>query len=63
MSDKEKAELMREFVKALEIFDLEKSYSLCTDDFTWVMPMTNVKGKEEFSRHSANPFLKNLRNQ
>jgi ketosteroid isomerase-like protein len=47
MSNEEKAEMMREFVKALEIFDLEKAYSLCADDLVWVMPMKTYKGKEE----------------
>ncbi|MDW7730154.1 MAG: nuclear transport factor 2 family protein [Bacillota bacterium] len=47
MSDEEKAEMMREFVKALEIFDQEKAYSFCADDLVWVMPMKTYKGKEE----------------
>jgi ketosteroid isomerase-like protein len=46
MSDKEKVEMLREFVKALEKFDLEKANSFCSDDFIWVLPMKTVKGKE-----------------
>jgi len=47
MSDEEKAEMMREFVKALEIFDLEKANALCADNLVWIMPIKTYKGKEE----------------
>ncbi len=60
MSEKEKAELMREFIKTFESNDFEKVASLCSDDIVVEMPLGTFQGKEEF-KHCFNWMAENIK--
>ncbi len=51
MFGKNKEEIMRNWVDAMQKFDVETALTYCTDDIEWLSPHGHFKGKSEMERY------------
>ena len=61
MTNEAIANIMRDFVKALEEGDIEKTLSLFTEDAVWVVPIGTFKGKDELRRYLSAESMQGMK--